>query len=150
MDILSNFSENLSELISDEKLTPKTLSAVVKIDLSLIYKYLRKESLPSLGNLTVIADYFECSADYLLGLSPVNNKTAVSVTDFATRFRQMLAERNLTRYKFCRDSRAKKFCFARQSVDDWFNGKRVPTVDNAINLAAYFGCTIDYLLGREN
>ena len=150
MDILSNFSENLFDLISDNKLTPIKFSLNVKIDLSLIYKYLRKELLPSLKNLVVIADYFECSVDYLLGLSPVNSKPVASVTDFATRFRYILNEKGLTRYKFYKDTKAKNFCFARQSIDDWFNGKRVPTVDNAINLVAYFGCTVDYLLGREN
>lgn len=32
----------------------------------------------------------------------------------------------------------------------WLSGKAIPTVDSLIALAKYFGCTVDYLLGREN
>ena len=36
------------------------------------YKYLKKEYLPCLANIIKIADYFECSIDYLLGLEESN------------------------------------------------------------------------------
>ncbi len=146
MDILTNFSENLNELAFDKNLTFEEFAKAVEIDRSVIYKYLRKECLPTLPNLIKIADYFDCSADYLLGLSQTNTNTGFkSAPPFSQRFKELLKSKNLTRYKFLQEIH-----FARQSVDDWYNGKRYPNIDNTLELAKYFGCSIDYLLGREN
>ena len=146
MDILSNFGETLNELISDANYTPEKLSEEVKIDRSVIYKYLRKEVLPTLQNLIAIADVLQCSVDYLIGISPVNPEAKYRQTPpFADRFKALLSERGLTRYAFLKEHH-----FAKQSVDDWFNGKRRPSVENLINLSKCFGCSVDYLLGRES
>lgn len=32
---------------------------------------------------------------------------------------------------------------------DWERGKREPSIDDLIRLADFFGCTVDYLIGRE-
>ena len=68
MDILSNFAENLNDLLIENSLNIKTFSIKLNLNLSECYKYLRKEYLPRLANIIKIADYFECSIDYLLGL----------------------------------------------------------------------------------
>ena len=73
MDILSNFAENLNDLILDNNLSVKTFSEKLGFNLSECYKYLRKEYLPCLANIIKIADYFECSIDYLLGLGETND-----------------------------------------------------------------------------
>ncbi len=146
MDILTSFGENLSDIMFDRNLTAELLAAAVNIDRSVIYKYLRKECLPSLENIIVLADYFECSVDYLLGLTTVNGFVSKKVAQpFSERFKELLNSRGLTRYKFL-----KQIHFAKQSVDDWYNGKRVPTVENVIKLAEFFDCRVDYILGRES
>ena len=146
MDILSNFGETLSELIFEHNLTPEEFSKTVNIDLSVIYRYQRKSCLPSLNNAVAIADYFQCSIDFLFGLSTNNIKTVSKrEVNFSKRFQEMLASKNLTRYAFC-----KKNNFAEQSVDDWYHGKRLPNIQNVILIAKYFDCTIDFLLGRES
>lgn len=146
MDILSNFGETLHELISDVNLTPEAFAQKVNIDRSVVYKYLRKEVLPTLPNLIAIADFLQCSVDYLIGVSPVNPETKYRQTPpFAIRFQSLLSEKGLTRYAFLKEHH-----FAKQSVDDWFHGKRCPSVENLINLSKCFGCSVDYLLGRES
>lgn len=145
MDILSNFGETLKFLISDENIDAEILAKAVNIDRSVIYKYLRKECLPNLPNFILIADYFQCSADYLLGLSDNNIKAPFKkARPFSQSFKQLLSDKHLNRTQF-----RKEIHFARQSVDDWYNGKRNPTVDNIITIAKHFGYTIDCLLGRE-
>lgn len=146
MDILSNFSENLSELIFDNGYTAETLATAVNIDRSVIYKYLRKECLPTLPNLIAIADCFNCSVDFILGLcTEIHGTTYKTAPPFSQRFSELLKSKNLSRYKFMQDVN-----FARQSVDDWYNGIRYPNIENTIELAKYFGCSVDELLGREN
>ena len=74
MDILSNFSETLSDLIVMHNLNSSILSKQLNIDRSTITKYLAKRSFPKLTYAIAIADYFGCSLDYLFGLTNEYNK----------------------------------------------------------------------------
>ena len=86
-DILSNFSETLSELMFDAHMTPEALSKAIGADLSVIYRYLRKEQLPTLQRALAIADLFACSLDYLFGLSHAEpHMTYRPAPPFAERF----------------------------------------------------------------
>ncbi len=146
MDIMSNFAENLSELIFENNLTPKDFSKAVNIVESVTYRYLRKVCLPSIQSAITIADYFKCSTDFLFGLTANNTKAEYKkAPPFSQRFKELLNKNNLSRYAFYNANN-----FAKQSIDDWYHGKRTPTVQNAILIAKYFDCTLDYLLGREN
>ena len=51
MDILSNFAENLNDLLIENSLNIKTFSIKLNLNLSECYKYLRKEYLPRLANI---------------------------------------------------------------------------------------------------
>lgn len=35
-------------------------------------------------------------------------------------------------------------------ISDWERGKREPSVEDLIKLADFFGCSVDYLIGRES
>lgn len=145
MEIIFNFSETLAELIADNQLTPELFAKAINIDRSVIYKYLRKECMPSVQNLIVIADYFKCSTDFLLGLTPENATCSFkTAAPFAERFKTLLKIKGKTRYSLHKEER-----FAKQSLIDWYYGKRVPNVDNIIKLAKCFDCSVDFLLGRE-
>ncbi len=143
---LSIFAERLKELMFDNKIKPETLSTALGVDLSLIYKYLRKEYTPSTPNAIQIANYFHCSLDYLLGLSE-NTSSLFNKTNkpFSICFQKLLKEHNCTRYRLEKDT-----FLAKQSVDDWYKGIRVPTINNLLVLAKYFNCSIDYIVGRDN
>ena len=110
-----------------------------------------KEILPTVPNLISITNYFKCSADYILGLSSVNskviNKNPVKLSE---RLKEILHKREMSRYKLLNELRGKNIKIARQSIDDWYNDKRYPSIDNLIMLAENFDCSVDYLLGREN
>ncbi|MDE5942889.1 MAG: helix-turn-helix domain-containing protein [Clostridia bacterium] len=146
MDILTAFSETLSELMLENNLSAETFSKAVKIDRSVIYRYQRRQTLPSLENAIIIADYFNCSLDYLFGRSATNPEVLFkSAPPFSEQFKKLLDENGKTRYRLCRDTH-----FAEQSIDDWFHGKRLPSLQNIFDLADYFNCSLDYLIGREN
>lgn len=142
---MSIFAERLNELMFDNKTTPEILSIALSVDLSLIYKYLRKEYIPSTPNAIRIANYFNCSLDYLFGLTEdISTHFCKEYKPFAVCFQALLKEHNCTRYRLKKDT-----VLAKQSVDDWYNGKRVPTIDNLIVLAEYFSCSLDHFIGRE-
>jgi len=146
MDYLSNFAETISELLEDNKITVEQLAQNTGIDLSEIYRYLRKEYLPTLANIIKIADKYNYSIDYILGLTAVSGSLPFKQTPpFAQRFKQLLEERGFTRYRLSKESG-----IAINRLDDWYNGKFTPSLDKAISLAKFFDCSVDYLLGRES
>lgn len=146
MTMLTKFNERLEELIFDNKINPETLSKASSINLSMIYKYLRNEYTPSTINAIKIADYFNCSLDYLLVKTDkydYNNQSIIS--NISIRFKKLLSDKKLSRYQFKKETN-----IARQSIDDWFNGIRVPAIKNLIIIADFFDCSLDYLVGRSD
>lgn len=146
MTDFSKFGERLDELFYENRITPETLAKEAELDLSGIYKYLRNELLPSTENVIKIAEYFNCSVDYLFGLCDVFYvQKFLPYTNFAPNFRRILKKNNCTRYKIHKETK-----ISQQSLHSWFHGIRLPNISNLITLAKYFDCSVDYLLGRVN
>lgn len=57
---------NLLRLRQKKHMTQVALHIVTGIDQSLLSKYERGERLPSVSDLTILADYFHTSLDYLM------------------------------------------------------------------------------------
>lgn len=145
MDILSNFAESLSDILFELNLSIDEFAKAVNINLSEVYLYKKKKYLPSTASILKIADTYHCSIDGLIGFTSfeVNSNYRIS-QPFAIEFKKLLEQKGLTRYKFCKETN-----IAPSSVDDWYHGVRIPSIDNLIKLKNYFNCTIDYLFGRE-
>lgn len=144
MDILSHFSENLKELIEENDLSVENFAATVGIAYSEIYRYLNKKYLPKLSNLIKIADRYNCSIDYLLGyLAYPPDKVYKTTPPFSKRFRELLEERSISRYRLGRETN-----ISTNRLDDWYYGKFTPSLHKVQKLAKYYGCSLDYLLGR--
>lgn len=144
-NFLSDFGENLSDMLEESNISPYMLANSIGVDRSEIYKYLRKENMPSLHKLILIADRLNCSIDYLLGLGEENPDIIYKpALPFSECFKKMLDKCGKSRYRFYNETH-----FAKQSIDDWYHGKRAPTVENTVEIAKYFNCGIDCLLCRE-
>ncbi|MCL2579312.1 MAG: helix-turn-helix domain-containing protein [Oscillospiraceae bacterium] len=59
--------KNLKKLRLDSKMTQLSLQMRTGIDQSLLSKYEKGERLPTVETLTILADYFDTSLDYLMG-----------------------------------------------------------------------------------
>lgn len=59
-------------------------------------------------------------------------------------FVQCLQEKGVTAYKV-----AKSTGMSQGLMNEYKNGKRVPTTENLIKIADYLECSIDFLLGRK-
>lgn len=145
MNISSNFAESLSDILFEKNLTIEEFAKSVNLNLSEVYLYKKKKYLPSTCNIIKIVDTYRCSIDGLLGLAPLEiNSHKRASQPFAQGFAALLGKSGLTRYKFCKNTRLAPSC-----VDDWYHGKRLPSIYNLIIIKDYFNCTIDYLFGRE-
>lgn len=145
MNILSDFAENLSSILADSSLSVEQFADKVGVDSSDVYRYLGAKRLPCFENIIKIADTFNCSVDWLLGLRQFpENANYKPTPPFCETFKQLLQKYGLSRYRLQKDTH-----IAANTIDDWYHGRRNITVDSAIKLADYFKCTLDALLQRE-
>lgn len=110
-----------------------------------MHKWFKSKHYPDVECVIKIADYFDCSIDYLFGLSSVKSITLTPIpTRFDSRLNQLLLERNLTAFKL-----SKKIQVSSSTAYRWKQG-RIPITENLLSLALYFNVSIDYLIGRSN
>ena len=76
-----NFSIKLKKLRSEHKITQEQLASKINVERSLIGKYESNAAMPSNDTLIRIAEYFQVSTDYLLGV----NKTVSTSKQNATK-----------------------------------------------------------------
>ena len=98
MNILSDFAENLSSLLYDHDLSVEQFADKVGVDSSDVYRYLGAKRLPCFENIIKIADTFNCSVDWLLGLRQFpENANYKPTPPFCETFKQLLQKYGLSR-----------------------------------------------------
>ena len=142
---LKLFSERVDELIFDKNLKAVEFAKLCGISKSTVYEYLSGRKMPTLKNLIKIAEFFNVSTDYLLGLEKdVYTKNFKSCISFSTRFNEVLKECSMSRYKL------EQLTGISESVlYYWAKGKTVPTVESLLTVSSALNCSFDYLIGRE-
>lgn len=144
MIILSKFGETLCELMEEHNLSVKELALKVGIKQSNIYHYMRGERLPSVKGIVALSDYFNCSVDYILGLSEQNSAEQFKpCPPFSERLDYLVAYFGMTTYKVYTQTEISKARFF-----DWKSGRHEPSLDNIVKLAEVFDCSVDFVLGR--
>ncbi|MFA5449790.1 MAG: helix-turn-helix transcriptional regulator [Clostridia bacterium] len=144
MSILINFIERLCELMQENNLNSKQLAQAVGISQTSISKWMNNKKTVSLKHLLLLANYFNCSLDYLTGRSDdLLSFTPHSPILFSQRIREILQEQGSNRYRFVKQTRFTDTHFYR-----WDKGA-VPQLATLEELANLFDCSIDYLVGRE-
>jgi len=142
----SKFGEILGELICDKKIDVPTLSSALNVSKNTIYQYISNKRLPTYIIALDFADYFNCSLDFLFGLSD-NFTTVLSKNrqSFSERFLFLLKYFGKTEYRLTKEMK-----ISRASIYYWKIGENQPSVDSLIKLAAYFDCSLDFIAGRTN
>ena len=141
---MSKLSENLKDLMNEAEIKAPALALATGIDSSTILTLLRGDGLPYVDTLVRLADYFHCSADYLLGLKDLPEEiTFRQCPPFSEQLTSLLNHFKVTKYRL-----EKETGLSEKTVNRWHNGKTHPTVESLIRLAAYFDCSVDFVLGR--
>ncbi len=146
MDNLSKLSDTLKELIILNSVTESAIAENTGIPVSCISLYVRGQQAPYVDSLIKLADYFNCSVDYLLGRTdePVLKKYK-TCPPFPQRINELLEIYEYTSYKIYNEGGISK-----SSYYEWKRGKSLPTVENLVKLANVLNCSIDFVLGRED
>lgn len=142
--MMSKFAENLFALMSERGLNAPALANILKTDRSNVTRYLRGERLPLFHGFIAIVEYFQVSADVLLGLVDYAPETEfLPLPPFGDRLRQVMNETKTTQYRLEKDLNV-----SGASMYNWLTNTSVPTVENLVKLARYMEVSVDYLLGR--
>ena len=145
MDFLSEFAERLSELMLLKGIKTHRLAEEIGVSDSMVSYWLRAEKQISLPNFIKLADFLECTMDFLAGRSDEELKfVPQSPPAFPIALRRALQLRGMTRYSLDRDTK-----FKDNYIFRWDHGA-VPNLVSLIELADILDVSIDYLVGREN
>lgn len=145
---MNTFQDSLKDLMSENSLNGRKLSLITEVTPSTIYDFFKRDFYPSIDLTLKMSEYFNCSIDYLLGLSDVKNKeytidTNSMLKNFNDNLAEILKNNNISKAKAMRDMQMGVFAFYR-----WKRGMFPKTI-SLINVAKYLGISIDYLLGHE-
>ncbi len=142
---LKKFGERLKELMEERALTAPALAAKLNTDRTNITRYIKGERAPLFNNFISLAEFFDCSADYLLGLTdyPPENTRFTAPPPFGERLKEVIKFCGLTQYKLEKSGE-----FSSSELFNWVSGKKLPSVESLVKLATFMKCSVDFLLGR--
>ncbi len=140
------FKDNLKDLIAE---TGKSLRQIAKESEVSAMQYTRylKGSIPTIDVTIKIAKYFNCSLDYLFGLTDIKNNKKYKtynydMSKFLSNYQNLLDENKITHYKFIKNSN-----FDESIIRHWKAGS-IPRLDIIFYIARNLGGSIDNLIGR--
>lgn len=143
---MSEFSERLSGLMFERGLNGKEFAKEVNISASCISEYLQGIHEPTLERLIKIANYFNCSTDFLLGREEEKaNLTFKPCPPFSKQLEFLKEYFKCSAYQIYHNTNVSK-----SGYYEWKSGIRQPSIENVIRLAEHFECRVDFILGREN
>ncbi|MCL2860869.1 MAG: helix-turn-helix domain-containing protein [Firmicutes bacterium] len=140
---MENFATRLSGLMIEKDISAQKLSSIIGVDKSTIHGWKRGTQV-FLSNAIKLANFFECSLDYLMGRSDNDlNFTPRPCPPFYQHFRTALEHLGITAYRMRKESQITGAYF-----NDWKKGAD-PLMPTLIAAADYLDVTLDYLVGRE-
>jgi len=141
-----DFAERLREFILEKEIAVEKLAVFIGISRSTLFRYLQGERVPTIAIAVNLANYFDCSLEFLFGRTTAEKveNFQPDLPAFGERFKFVLNERKITAYGLCKKSKIDA-----SSIHYWLSGNYVPYMDNLFRLADALDCTVDYLIGRE-
>ena len=147
---MSKIGLRIKQLRKDMNLSQIDLAKKLNISNTTLSQYETGQRIPSDDIKIQLANFFDCTTDYLLGLSE-NKKTPADFTDnevyimFRIRLKELREENKISQQKLADTLGVKQ-----STVGMWENGKNKPEFDTLIKISEYFDVSVDYLLGKTN
>lgn len=142
---LEKFPDRVKDLVYENLTRVTDVGEETGLGEANVSRYINGRCLPTLSAAVRLADYFNVTLDYLLGLEDDSEATLfMPCPPFGQRLDEVLKKFNLSRYKL-----VKLTGIAESNIRYWYQGKIAPTVESAVKIAQALGCTVDFLIGRE-
>ena len=148
MGISNEFKKRVKELTDEMAEINKTQRAkaigIEPTTFSNVYNY---GIIPKTPTLIKIADYFNVSIEYLMGLTDNDyfEKSKGGIV-FWERLEELRKEKEIsTVYKL-----SQEILIHKNNIAQWYKIKCLPLIDDLLIIAKYFNVSVDYLLGRTD
>lgn len=139
---MEKLNDVLKDLIIEKVLSLRTIAKESGVSCNQYSKYLR-QSIPSINVAMKICNYFECSLDYLCGLTlnkTKSNYTNFDVNKFIENYEKLLSKNHISHYKFAKEMNISESC-----LRHWKYGQS-PTLNIVCKIAVGLSTTIDNLI----
>ena len=141
----NKFNIRLSELMAEKGLTTVALGKAIGVSDETVRRWKLGERSIILPHLIKLADYFQCSIEFLAGRTEDYLDYHIhEVPPFYENLTKVMKEKEVTRYGL-----VKSLPIYDSYFTNWKKGKS-PNLLTLIMLADYLEVTIDYLIGRES
>lgn len=142
---LSKFAETLSELLVLNEMKAPALAKQIGCGRNTINRYLNGNQMPDVEILVRIADYFNCTVDFLMGIDAENKaEKFAKCPPFSNRLGFLCDYFNKTKYALQKGSDIPE-----SAIYSWQRGETSPNIESIIKIAEFFECSVDFVLGRE-
>ena len=139
---MNDFQERLKELLEDNNLSRLQLAKNLKISSTTINGYFNKNYYPNIEIAVAMSKYFNCSLNFLFGLTDDKKILNKSNNTFFENFSMLIKENKTSIAKTMKNLNMSEYNYYR-----WRDGLLPKTV-NIIDIAKYFDVSIDFLLGN--
>lgn len=136
------FSCRLKDLMEEKGITSELLGKEIGTSGSTVRAWCEGRYLPYLSHAVKLADFFDCTIDYLMGLENdfIETESRPTEYNFYERVRAVMKEKKVTRYRLTVSTKIKD-----SHLFNWRAGKN-PRIDSVIAVAEYLNVTVEYLV----
>ena len=136
---MNEFQERLKDFLIENNLSRLQLSKQLNITSTTINGYFNRNLYPEIHIAKRIADYFNCSLDYLFGLSEDIKNNDINNLSFIETIKKLLKQKGKSV-----ETAMKELNMSEANYYRWKKGTR-PLTSVIITLAKYFDVSVDYL-----
>jgi len=140
---MSEFQERLKEFLIENNLSRLQLAKRIGVHHESINCYFNRNIYPTISTAIRIANYFNCSIDYLMGMTEEYNNTDINNMSFKDTLKKLLKDKDISPEKLMKCLKMSDANYYR-----WQRGKTKPTIASLIAIAKYFDVSIDYLVSE--
>ena len=134
-------NKRISELLKDNYLSAEALAKKLGLSGPTVRKW-RYNTALKLKHLLILAEYFNCSTDFLCGRTEDEGHFNKHFSaDFSERLKSLIKNDKSSVVRISKETQ-----LSHHNFYDWLNGKP-PLSSSLTALADYFRCSVDYLIG---
>ena len=140
---MNEFQERLQELLVENNLSRLQLAKRLGISSTTINGYFNDDYYPKIEIAIAMANFFNCSLDFLFGLSDINDYSNRNNNSFFENFNKLIKTSGISIVQTMKNLKMSEYNYYR-----WRDGL-LPKTINLIDLAKYFDVSVEYLLGDK-
>ncbi len=140
---MNDFQERLQDLLVENGLSRLQLAKKIGISFETLNGYFNKDFYPELSVAVKIANYFDCSLQYLMGLTDEYKNFDKNNLTFAQNLKNLITENHVSAERLMKSLNMSEANYYR-----WKNNENKPAMQSLIAIAKFFDVSLDYLVGR--